>query len=322
MEGHRRLGRPATKTLLAPAVLGVTRSYIEDTVRYLGRIREEVVQGHRVVVDLRPCNFVSRAACLMLCAEIEVCRLLHPSSVSGYEPGSPQAQEMLKDLGFHKQLGHSNFSNGPTGPTSLIIHSGNDVGAQTASDLSEIADLARDRLPQSVVDAVLGTLQEAMINIDDHAYVGAPSHDRVKGKWWFAGALLSDGLAFVAYDHGVGISERALVEMPEALETYWQRRNRSLTKAPPVDVHILEAALGARREGIDVGGRGQGLPFMIKLIERTEARGRLFVVSGRAAARFECVQSLNAKLDMQELAYPLRGTLFAWQVSTRPGGSR
>ena len=59
--------------------------------------------------------------------------------------------------------------------------------------------------------------------------------------------------------------------------------------------------LGARREGIDVGGRGQGLPFMIKLIERAEARGRLFVVSGKAAARFESGKLLTQLLICRSL---------------------
>lgn len=299
--------------LKAPRHLGVDLRTLQQTVRYCNSIRANVLAGRDVVVDLSGCEKISNAACLMLCAEVELGRHLRAGSVDGRDPESEIARRALFDIGFHRYLAHPGRHEEQCGPSSLIIHSGTTVTANTAADLAEIADLAKGRLSEALTEAVLACLQEAMINIQDHAYEGTLAPGVISGKWWFAGALLEDGLAFLAYDHGVGIRSKALQTMPAAVEEYWARRNVPVPHSP-ADTMILEAALNARREGIDVGGRGKGFPFMVNMLERKDATGRLYVVSGTAAARFTRLGQAKAKLQMETLTSHLPGTMFAWQV--------
>lgn len=299
--------------LRAPRNLGVDSKNLGPTISYLNSIRRRVLAGESIVVDLRRCESISSAACLLLCAEIEFCRGIEGGGlVNGLDPEEEAPRRAIFDLGFHKYLAHSGRQLEECGPSSLIIHSGTDVTDSTAFELAQIADLAKGRLPDALVEVVLGCLQEAMINIQDHAYTQGSSYGGAFGRWWFAGALLDDGLIFLAYDRGDGVVKKSLETMISAIVEYW--RNRGIEPDLTCPATVLEAALNARREGIDLGGRGRGFPFMINMIERGDARGRLYVVSGAAAARFTRLGQAAAALEVETLKSSLSGTLFAWQV--------
>jgi hypothetical protein len=318
-EPHLMFG--GRRHLIAPRVLELGRRDHPATIKYINDIRASVGAGDGAFVDLKWCSGISAGACLMLCAEIELSNYLHSDSVGGRDPDNFTARDLLQSFGFHEHLGFRRRRVRKESPRfqTLRIRSGAGPGADVSKHLGEIADLARSLYGSAEIGgAVHRSLNEAMTNISGHAYKGADPRACMPGRWWFAGYCnkrLSKA-RFYAYDHGVGIPSRAPETMAAALIEYWNWKagTASARLSAWSDRRILEAAVRARRVGIDVGTSGRGFPAMIGLIEESANEGLIHVMSRRArylygkrsnGVHFETCRASRS---------PTPGTLVVWEL--------
>lgn len=324
-------GAAAPIKITAPRGLGVFRDRADATIGFLGRIRKatEDPRGRAVVIDFRPCRYISRAACLMITAELERGRHRCKGVLSFIPPASEELADLFDSFGVYAYFNiASPLSAGQKRSrtmNSIVVRSGDVAAGEVKFKLKEVASVALKVCgATSLAHAVEDALQEAMWNASEHAYADMDMVGLPRDRWWFAGVYDPENCEafFYALDHGHGIPNRAQVLMAADLQAYWEADPRFAAAAggAPNDPDRLDAAIRAPRlNAPGREGRGKGLPTMVGLVDDA-LDGEVRICSGAATwhgrRRKKAVRDGSNTLDK---CYPLRreypGTLVCWRVS-------
>lgn len=332
----------------APSKLTDSFGGLPEVLRLLERMELASMHGSGgLILDMRACTFVSRAACLLLTAQIDRCHARNPGSVGGFNPQSRDVCQRLEEFGFYK---HLNFRS-PSLPANddqaphLKFCSGVGVSEDLSNRLEEVASLARLVFPdKDAVDDVHEALNEAVTNIVGHGYseeVSPIQTDLMNsrfalqnsqsgglkalpkplwhGRWWFAGyANVTRGeLQLYALDHGHSIPAIAPITMAQPLVDFWRHQDPT-TRVKPENRkagEILEGVARARRLGLGTGRRGKGFPTMISLVENDGSQGHVRVLSG--AALYEFVKPTPHMIGKERaftMDKSLTGTMIEWRL--------
>lgn len=271
-------------TVASPAELGVFEDRIDQTLHFLQSVREAIATaGERgVLIDLSNCVVASRAACLLLTAELDRSRRLH-HRVLLRSPVSTELIEVLYAFGLYDFFGMkaplSRAVQRRNDKNTILVRSGDATLEEVKYKLATIAAVAKNVCEKSSLAAdIEEALQEAMLNAAEHAYEGVDPEELPPTRWWFAGMYDPDqGEAFFyALDHGRGIPARALETMPLEIDSYVGSSDADTTS----DVEVLEAAILAPR--LNTAGRGKGLPTIVGLLDESMSGG-IRIHSGEAA---------------------------------------
>ena len=313
---HRDQLGTAYKTVVSPLRLDVIAAP-GATLNFLAAIRRAVlIDGRKAFVDLRPCELITPAGCIVLTAEIERCLALRPGSIAGRNPVNASAAAVLDMFGFHKHL-KTKVKTSPRIPFIAQIRAGTGRIDDLPQTLGEVADLALEAWKdQALADRVHAALNEAMTNVLMHAYASdaLDLSTCVPGRWWIAG-LMDPTLRhawFFALDQGAGIPKTATKTYSDLFQKY------DIDPNNPPDGAVLAAAIeeGGSRTGLSQ--HGKGLPSMINLIKERASGGYVHIASRKgsyfyrkerdqAGNIYEIVKPGASKSDLQ-------GTLIVWKV--------
>lgn len=301
-----------------------------------------------LILDMRECTFVSRAACLLLTAQIDRCHARNVGSVSGFNPHSRDVCKRLEDFGFYKHLNFRSprFAANDDRAPHLKFCSGVGVSEDLSKRLEDVASLARFVFPEEdAVESIHEALNEAVTNIVGHGYseevphfvssqpsafmksIGAGLQSPIAlpkpvwhGRWWFAGyANETRGeLLLYALDHGHSIPAIAPLTMRPTLIEFWKKQEPASRVAPASrrPGEILEAVARARRMGLGTGRRGKGFPTMISLVENEGSQGSVRVLSGRGLYEFSKATPSGLGTERAfTLEKGLTGTMIEWRLA-------
>lgn len=264
----------------APKRLGVFQDRIPATLRFMRDIRAAAfdVTAPKLVISFEGCTAISRAACLLITAELR--RALHNFHAGKIDVMTPTDTHLAN---LFEAFGIYHYFNVPSPLTAqqrrrsrlsaIVVRSGGVSREEVLGKLAEIAAVAskvcRKKTTAAAVDEAL---QEALFNAGEHAYVGMDHAALPDDRWWFAGLFDPDKQEafFYALDHGVGIPTRAEALMGPEFAAYWasSQRFKDAAGGCALDPDRLEAAIRAPRldlEGRE--GRGQGLPTIVGLVD-------------------------------------------------------
>lgn len=339
----------------APEVLSLHPDHVVETLAYVEEIETQTTAvGGRVYANLAACTEISRAACLLLTAQMERSLERLDGCIEGCSPRSKSVCQNLHDFGFYKHLHFFSpidfRTDGEVSPESICVCSGAGVTGDLSERLERVAQVSRFIFDdEDVVKKVHSALNEAVTNIVGHAYLSEAGrrrrlmlmeldpdgdHERLVdpserglGRWWFAGhADIENGeLYLYALDHGYGIPTIGPWTMRQTISAFYadNPRARARRLQPYTDAEILNAVARARRGGYGTGRRGKGFPTMIGLVETETKKGSLIVISG--AARYEYRQSLALPKPIERcspLSKSFPGTLLEWRIAAARPKSR
>lgn len=320
--------------IVAPLRLGVFQDRLAATINFVWDIREQFAdEGNaRFVVDFSGCRAISRAACLIVTAELKRAKHLHGKrrgfDVRVYTPQDAGLATLFDTFGlyayFNVKSPLTEKQRAIMRGQAIMVRSGGKTVEAAYRQIGEIAEVAAKVCHEShLAKAVDRALQEAMGNAEEHAY-GENDDPPPDARWWFAGLFVpEEGEAyFYALDHGVGIPFRAQEVMGEELVAYWAS-NPGFSDAVagnPSDGDRLQGAIRAVRSGKgDRLGRGKGLPYMVGLVD-TAIDGEVRIVSGAASWHSKRPKKAPAVgSNTRDRCYPLSrsfpGTIVCWRIT-------
>jgi len=312
----------------APYRLGMFQDYAPRTIAFISRIRAAVadVRARDILIDFHRCSFISRAACLLITAELERGRHLCNGCISFVPPADDELADFFDAFGVYSYFRVAS----PLSPSqrrarrknSLVVRSDGPSAKGDVFEIEEVASVAlkvcgEERLARSVEEA----LQEALWNAKEHAYADMDPNSLPDSRWWFAGLYDPEAQEafFYALDHGQGIPRRAQTTMRTEVEAFLGTTLTSPNLSPEqaTDRDLLRAAIRAPR--LNVEGRGKGLPTMVGLADHA-LDGEVRIYSGRAMWHGRRRKKADAAGSRTfERCYHLKrefpGTLVYWRVS-------
>ena len=198
----------------------------------------------------------------------------------------------------------------------IQIRSGLGSDETIASDAHEVAELANDVFEDlNFAKRVHAALNEALGNVQMHAYADGMGVVALAGRWWIAGLVDHENheAYFFALDHGVGIPATAPKSMGEALAN---RLASFLGASSAKDHQILQAVVDERRTRTKKAQHGKGIASMISLIELA-GEGEFRIFSGRGSYRLEFAAGGETEPEAfaVPLGYTFPGTLIIWRVA-------
>jgi hypothetical protein len=318
------LRRDGYRVIKAPKVLGFSTENVEVSLAYVDRVRAAALEpGRGAFVDLSDCTEITPVLCLILGAEMERCRGLKPKSVIGRDPRATEPRGLLRKMGFHRCLGIGGRRRAPADRV-LEIRTGN-LNSDVSKELEDVASVAERVFgDRALANRVHGAMNEAMLNVRMHAYhpdFYVPG-TALEGQWWVCGFYSPEdgGVAFLAYDQGVGIPRTApktmgqefIMALDEMLGTV------GLQVVNAADHQIIGAAIKARLTRTKLPQHGKGLTSMIKLVD-IAGEGSVMIVSGRGAYLYRREGSEEPMEETGPLTYGIPGTLVFWFLHSRRG---
>ena len=309
------------KTVVLPEDFRLTMDLPASVNRVAGRLAE--LRGHveaggkfGLAVDFNAVRQIDAAAALALTAEIHLWDLSKRGKLhSRDDQWRPEIRELLADMGLFQFLRVEMQSPRALGRGSP--HSYVQVISDDRVDMSKFRNFQRDieekmgegeQLGEFVMSLLHCGLAEAVINVRHHAYAEGERHPR----WWVSASFdhESRDLAVLCYDRGRTI--------PGTLRTRKEKIVKTLTLgAMTDDSELIEAALHSRTSTGEFY-RGQGLPEMADIINRSKLDGELSVYSGKGMVRYEKRGGASGEYFPARLETPIRGTLIEWRIRIPP----
>lgn len=315
--------------LLAPSDLSLGGSY-EDTMSFVEELRRVVFVARRAqgplqpggrrgrfLADLTPIDRLSIDGALVVAAEFDRIRR-HRKFKPQIDDRrwQPWLRDALAHLGFYEIIDADppgDVAPDDAEPLRLVkLASGEQVEPQQADDLLTRLQKAAGDAPDR--QELYAGLIEAIGNVREHAYKGCVSTGLVPAipMWWACGAYepVAGRLHLCVYDQGLGI--------PTTLPSneWFSALSRKLGFSSDADQ--IEAALEyGRSSAADLGGRGNGLWRMVRLVlDRPDSSVHIW--SGRGLV--SCYSG-GVPLAKRQLPAKFCGTLVHWNISMPQGES-
>lgn len=273
-----------------------------------------------VLLDLHEASLIDAAACVMLAAAIQRCRITRGLQVDVRMPRNGSARFALKIFGVVD--GTPADDDMPEGISQQVmkVTSGMKGDASPGARTFEVARLAEGLVAdETLADRVHAALNEAADNVLSWAY-GANATPNPSERWWVAGLLTNQKATFIALDLGAGIPTTAPQNLGDALtgmlkmiqEKEWRQINLK-----PTDSQILLATIHQRRTVSGLEERGKGLNNMIALIDRFSS-GFINIFSGDAVYGYRNPAAKGGEKEYcSSLGFPFPGTLVVWQLGAQ-----
>jgi hypothetical protein len=311
---HILIKGPSRLGIAAPRELWATLDFLQSFEIHA----EDCVQP--ILLDLHEAAMIDAAACVMLAAAIQRCRLMRNLQMDVRMPRNGSARFALKVFGVADDARAGEEVPEEIGRQVMKVTSGMKGDPSPGARTFEVARLAEKLVAdETLADRVHAALNEAADNVLSWAY-GANAVPNPVERWWVAGLLTNRGATFIALDQGAGIPTTAPQNLGDALagmlkmiqEKEWLQINLK-----PTDSQILLATIHQRRTVSGLEERGKGLNNMIALIDRFSS-GFINIFSGDAVYGY---RNPAAKGREKEHCIPLGfqfpGTLVIWQLNAQ-----
>jgi len=268
-----------------------------------------------VVMDMRHCQKVDPAACVLLESQIQRCEATYGTKFEFQLPKDGRTKFTLAIFGVAGDERYQPDQLRQFAAHIMRVTSGAKGEPSPGERTFEIARLAELLADPTVADRVHGALNEAADNVLSWAY-GANSSNPSE-RWWVAGILSpKHGATFIALDRGVGIPATAPKNLGDSLQGAMAvlRRDRLWTdlSVPPADWQVLWATIRQKRTLSRLDERGKGLTNMVELIDKFQS-GRIVILSGDAIYNYEVKPDApEPKEHCGPLGYRFPGTMVIW----------
>lgn len=297
---------------IAPLHISFFPEYIDKTVEFINRIRHKSKTGS-FFLDFSDTRFISAAGATYLYSEL--CLILKL-----YERVKVRISQPIKSHDIFMTLnefGIFHLVNGTSVPDGDLaqIHAGekdqnSDIIANfLVKKAVQSGEISSD--PETTAHVEHYThraIQEAMLNVWDHAYPGDLEHH----GWWVTAAILEEKLYIVLCDRGIG--------MPKTLPRrgLWEQFRGNLPMNS--DAEMIEAAMEYTRtsqpihsSNTDRIGRGLGTKDMQNLVLERKA-GHMIIVSGKGHYKLDGSSTMGEKNTFKN---DIMGTLIQWAIPLR-----
>ena len=291
-------------------------SNFEDAMRLIDGMSDLLGNGKSVLLDFRSTTRVTAAAMLRLQAEVSTWQRFHNRILVRKTSGAATVvSRMLRDSGFLNEV-EEPFPTS-TRPRLLTMR----TGTKAEGHLRAITRTMNDcfysgELTEQEQANLYGGINEAMLNVFQHAYSGKESdvEEQIGKRWWIYAQQVDTQLFLAFFDRGVGIpTTLPFNDQWERIE-YFAKRIRGSDH----DSALIQAAMELGRSEFKTPGHGQGLQDILRFVEENP-EGVLWIFSRRGLYRYE------KDLDNHVLRdYPttIGGTLIQWNVSLRRSDSQ
>lgn len=296
--GHRRLE--------APAALDFAQS-AEDTLSFLRDIRAKVFedQARKMLIDHRPCKFVTPGAALVLIAELtRVTEYSKRCALHGHFSADPRVRSLLGATGYLEYFGIP-WKRAPGETREFLKHytDRRSVGRIAKELVTHFA--AEARFEAVDVKALGRAIIECMDNVAAHAYPTSVSEPFLRRQWWLLGYRdpVRHELSFCFYDQGVGI--------PQTIRTRLRDR---LPLVGPTDCELIVRGVTEGYSSTQEPSRGRGL-LKLKAFIVGARSGELMIVTDRS----HCIFRRGCAPVTSSRSVGLAGTLIVWRVTLDHG---
>lgn len=272
-----------------------------------------------VLLDLYNTNHIDVAACVMLAASMQRCRLEHELQIDVRMPRNGAARFALAAFGVAVDDRFDEIKLEVIAPQVMKVTSGMRGDPSPGARTFQVAKLAEGLFADmKLADRVHAALNEAADNVLSWAYGAGHDEPNPAERWWVAGLLMNRTATFVALDHGAGIPATAPQNIGDALsgllKSMIQDRDWRPINAKPTDSQILRATIQQRRTVSGLGERGKGLNNMIALIDLFPS-GFINIFSGDAVYAYRNPAAKNGEKEYcVPLGFQFPGTLIIWQL--------
>lgn len=280
-----------------------------------------------VLLDLSDASHIDVAACVLLAAAMQRCRIEHKLQIDVLMPRNGLARFALAAFGVADD-GRSNEGDlEEAAPQVMQVTSGMKGDPSPGARTFQVAKLA-ERLvaDETLADRVHAALNEAADNVLSWAYGAHDGTPNPTERWWVAGMLTNQGATFIALDHGAGIPATAPQNFGDALtgmlKAMIKDKDWRTINAKPTDSQILRATIQQRRTVSGLEERGKGLTNMIALIDLFPA-GFINIFSGNAIYTYRNPAAKDGEKEhCGPLGFQFPGTLIIWQLKARLSEAR
>lgn len=309
--------------LKGPTHLGVSaQRELKATLAFIDQFGAVTEAADRpILMDLYETSFVDAAACVLLAAAIERCRIKRNLLVDVRLPRNGSARFALRALGVADDKRPGEELPDDVQRDVMKVTSGIKGDPSPGARTFEVARLAEGLVAdETLADRVHAALNEAADNVLSWAY-GADAKPDDAERWWVAGVLQNRSATFIALDLGAGIPTTAPQNFGDALtgliKTMIQEKGWRPITLQPTDSQILLATIHQRRTVSGLEQRGKGLTNMIALIDRFSS-GFINIFSGDAVYAYRNPAAKGGdKEHCIPLGFKFPGTLVVWQLKAQ-----
>ena len=319
--------------IVAPVDINLSDN-IEATLEFFDRILRWVFDKQLIVnIDLGRVRSMAPECALILAAICQRCLELHPNSLNGKYPLSKCVCRLLKEIGFDSflQIRPVRVSEEQRSKRRYIkMESGNRGTTAIFPDFisNVFGDVARfsNEKHREVENALKAGLQEAMLNVSQHAYKDTDDLDYPIGevnRWWMAGYRDAENkeIGFMFLDQGSTIPVTLPRTFPEIFKAAIVKAKSVVTQEVGViDGELINAAMSMGRTSKGVKGHGLGLNDLKEFIDWTTSgdaskngKGSLRILSGKG----EYLYINEGNEEFRNLQAKFNGTLVIWRLAAR-----
>lgn len=280
-----------------------------------------------LLLDLYDANFIDAAACVLLAACLQRCRMRHGRTIEVRMPRNGSARLALQAFGVVKDDNLDPDQLQQVKRWVMKVTSGMKGDPSPGQSTFEVARLAEELVAdETLADRVHAALNEAADNVLSWAYGADATEPDPTKRWWIAGILMKDSASFIALDQGAGIPTTAPQNFGDALtgmvKSMIAEREWRQIKARPRDDQILLATIRQRRTLSRLEERGKGLNNMIALIDLFPS-SFINIFSGDAVYGYHNgVANGGDKEYCSPLGFSFPGTLILWQLKAHASEAR
>lgn len=277
----------------------------EQLLEFLRLIRENLINGKKVVIDFRSTIDLYPCGTLYFVANLDSLLDVYAGRISCTFPKSDVVEQLFQHIGVLEKLGRQprlqitaenvvnwHYATGTDASTSafkalLMQHEEAMGGLVTRSELYDC-------------------MSEAVTNTRKHAYPN--KHGGSKSRWWMFSQAEGANLTVVICDLGIGIP-KSLMTKPEMRD--YLRKLFLVGAQHKHDKTLIKIVTSSSRTSTGLAYRGKGLPQMLDFI-RKGTNGGFRTQSGYGCYNYDAVKHEDKAVTYHR---PIKGTLIQWTLS-------
>lgn len=308
---------------------------LAEVLRLIATMQRTIFAERRAVfLNFDACESLGAGAALLLAAEVERAQKLagmrDRMSVNGNYPKNQQVADFLDQVGFFELLRikppRTLFGERRNlGGTFIKMRKGIGAQARDSKVISDFASTDAAALSAPVRQRIASALNEAMVNVREHAY---PKGTKLPippwgARWWMAGFHDHEHKAVRLYFYDQGASIPGTLPGSVGNRTVLHRLLKDFGLVGGDDGNLIRAASLLHSTRTGKKNRGKGL-FDLQQLLRVHGHGELRILSrkGECSFRVDGVgQDVQAPIpcSVRSLPLTLRGTYIEWCLWNPPG---
>lgn len=274
-----------------------------ETIAFFNRILSFVTNklnyGKKLYIDVSCIKNLTIDALMYLLAIVNNMnsKIQNKFSISGNAPSDPTIRKLFAESGFYNFVNYTGTEPITQNADTVQIVSGHKSDDGLAKHICDFV-MAKSGLDRISCRFIYVMMIELMANAYKHAY---NDYDLLYPRWYcFAKYLKEENtVAFTFMDTGEGIPSTVRKNFAEKLD---------LLKIKGEHKYVVSALQGDFRTATKETHRGKGLPKIREVCASNKIRN-MRIITNRAD-----VSVLSEEYKSQDLAQPLKGTLFYWEI--------